>query len=77
MTEFTDEAFFDNLKDNKQEQSTYVKSHSSANKNKTTTHANVNFRVKLSEFPTFTGKINDWYNFNIDFDSVSDAAGLG
>ena len=55
---------------------TDVNSHSSANKTKTTTDADVNFLVKLSKFPTFAGKSNDWHNFNIDFDAIADAAGL-
>ena len=41
------------------------------------TDANVNFRFKLYKFPTFTGKSSDWYNFNIYFDAVADASGLG
>ena len=77
LTEFTGEAFFDDFQDNEQEQSTDIKSHRSANITKTTTDAYINFRVKLSEFPTFTGKSNNWYNFNIDFDVVADVAVLG
>ena len=77
MNKFTNEALFDDFQDNKQEQSIDVKRHCSANTTNTTTDADVNFRVKLSKFPTSTGKINNWYNSNIDFYAVANASGLG
>ena len=77
LNEFIKELFFDDFHDNKQGKSTDVKRHRSANKTMNRTDADVNFRVKLSKFPTFTGKSNDWYNLNIYFDAVADASGLG
>ena len=76
LTNFTDEEFFDGFQYKEQDQSIDSKSHCSANTTKTTSDADVNLRVKLSKFPTFTYKIKDWYNFYMYFYAVADAAGL-
>ena len=38
--------------------------------------ANESFRVKLSEYPSFSGKGHEWYSFREQFEATCDAAGF-
>ena len=38
--------------------------------------ANESFRVKLSEYPTFSGKGHEWHSFKEQFEATCDAAGF-